>query len=201
MKSQKLLYLHGFNSSPQSHKAQLIQNYMRDHNCEDALLCPQIPEVPQQAKRFLEKLVEKTLMTHRLSFVGSSLGGYYATYLAEKYTGAAALINPSVKPYETLARSFDDNNLGENKFYFQDASWDFDESHIQQLKELEVGNITQLQRYLVLLQTGDETLDYRDAEAKYGDAQCVIEQGGDHAFTDLQRHIPQIMKFCNIRCD
>ena len=196
MKPQKLLYLHGFNSSPQSHKAQLIQNYMHEHKCEDALLCPQIPEVPEQAKHFLEKLVEKTLMTHRLSFVGSSLGGYYATYLAEKYTGAAALINPSVKPFETLAQY-----LGENKFYFQDASWEFDESHIQQLKELEVENITQLQRYLVFLQTGDETLDYREAEAKYGDAQCVIEQGGDHSFTDLQRHIPKIMKFCNIRCD
>ena len=106
MKPQKLLYLHGFNSSPQSHKAQLIQNYMHEHKCEDALLCPQIPEVPEQAKHFLEKLVEKTLMTHRLSFVGSSLGGYYATYLAEKYTGAAALINPSVKPFETLAQYF-----------------------------------------------------------------------------------------------
>ncbi len=174
---------------------------MYEHKCDDALLCPQIPEIPEQAKHFLEKLVEKTLLTHSLSFVGSSLGGYYATYLAEKYTGAAVLINPSVKPFETLARSFDDNNLGDNKFHFQDKSWAFDKSHIKQLKALEIENISQRQRYLVFLQTGDETLDYREAETKYGDAQCVIEQGGDHAFTDLQRHIPEIIKFCHIRCD
>lgn len=196
MKTQKLLYLHGFNSSPQSHKAQLMQQYMREHQCEHALLCPQIPEIPQQAKPFLERLVEKTLMTHRLSFVGSSLGGYYATYLAEKYTGSAVLINPSIKPYVTLEKY-----LGENKFYYADKCWNFDETHIQQLKELDVENVTRLQRYLVLLQTGDETLDYREAVLKFGEDQCIVEQGGDHGFTDFECHISRIMKFCNISCD
>ena len=193
MKKQKLLYLHGFNSSPQSHKAQLVTQYMSDNDCLDQLICPQIPAVPEEAKQFLEHLVEETLENHSLNFVGSSLGGYYATYLAEKYTGSAALINPSVKPYETL-RAY----LGENKFYFDEGVWEFDETHIQQLEVMEVEDITEAERYLVLLQTGDETLDYREAESKYKDSHCIIEQGGDHAFVDLERFIPKIMQFSKI---
>ena len=193
MKTQKLLYLHGFNSSPQSHKAQLVTQYMSDNDCLDQLICPQIPAVPEEARRFLEQLVEETLENHSLNFVGSSLGGYYATYLAEKYSGSAALINPSVKPYETL-RAY----LGENKFYFDEGVWEFDETHIQQLEVMKVGDITEAERYLVLLQTGDETLDYREAESKYKDSHCIIEQGGDHAFVDLERFIPKIMQFSKI---
>ena len=193
MKTQKLLYLHGFNSSPQSHKAQLVTQYMSTNDCLDQLICPQIPAAPEEARLFLVKLVEETLENHQLSFVGSSLGGYYATYLAEKYSGTAVLINPSVKPYETL-RAY----LGENKFYFDEGCWEFDETHIQQLEVMRVDEITQPERYLVLLQTGDETLDYREAELKYQDSHCIIEQGGDHAFVDLERFIPKIMQFSKI---
>lgn len=193
MKSQKLLYLHGFNSSPESHKAQLVSTYMQKMNSTDQLLCPQIPAEPGEARAFLEQLVEETLQNHTLSFVGSSLGGYYAIYLAEKYSGSAVLINPSIRPYETLAAF-----LGENKFYFDEGCWEFNESHIQQLKDMDVEEITAAERYMVLLQTGDETLDYRQAEEKFKGGQCIIEQGGDHAFTDLERHIPTIMQFNKI---
>jgi len=196
MKTRKLLYLHGFNSSPQSHKAQLITRYMNERGCLDLLICPQIPSVPGEARLFLEQLVEETLDKHQFSYAGSSLGGYYATYLAEKYSGSAVLINPSVKPYETLRA-----HLGENKFYFDEGCWEFDESHIQQLTDMDVRSITQAERYLILLQTGDETLDYREAELKYKNAQCIIEQGGNHSFTGLERHIKQIMLFCGIKCN
>ncbi len=170
--------------------------YMREKNTLDLLICPQIPSVPGEAQLFLDKLVEETLEDYSLSFAGSSLGGYYATYLAEKYSGSAVLINPSVKPYETLSAY-----LGENKFYFDDGCWDFNESHIQQLKEMDVATITDAQRYLVLLQTGDETLDYREADSKYKASQCIVEQGGDHAFTGLERYLQQIMQFSQIVCD
>jgi len=192
-KTQKLLYLHGFNSSPQSLKAQQVIQYMSDNHCLDQLLCPQIPAVPEEAKLYLEQLVEETLKSHKLNFVGSSLGGFYATYLAEKYSGSAVLINPSVKPYETLRA-----HLGENKFFFDEGCWEFDESHIQQLETMKVEEITEPQRYLVLLQTGDETLDYREAESKYKDSQCIVEQGGDHSFVDFERFIPKIMQFSKI---
>jgi len=190
---KKLLYLHGFNSSPQSHKAQLILQCMQDLNRQEALICPQIPVVPEEARLFLEQIVEETLSRHTLAFAGSSLGGYYATYLAEKYSGTAVLINPSVKPYETLSAY-----LGENKFYFDDGCWEFNESHIEQLKAMDTDQIADVQRYFVLLQTGDETLDYHQAESKYTGSRCIIEQGGDHAFVGLERHLKQIMQFSGI---
>jgi predicted esterase YcpF (UPF0227 family) len=193
MKRNKLLYLHGFNSSPQSYKAELIADFMKDKKCSDLLICPQIPTIPEEAKHYLEQLVEETLYHHQLSFVGSSLGGYYAIYLAEKYGGSAVLINPSVRPYETLKAY-----LGDNTFYFEDGSWEFEEKHIQQLKDLNVAEITRIERYLVLLQTGDETLDYKEAELKYNESRCIIEQGGDHSFVGLERHLAQIMEFSNI---
>ena len=195
MKAHKLLYLHGFNSSPESHKALLVKQYLREKHCEDVLLCPQIPVIPEDAKIFLERLVDETLKDYSVSFVGSSLGGYYATYLAEKYSGIAVLVNPSVRPYETLAA-----HLGENKFYFEGGSWDFNESHIEQLRAMDVANVTSSERYLVLLQTGDETLDYRQAEKKYKNCQCIIEQGGDHGFAGFERFIPQIMQFSKVEC-
>ena len=196
MTMHKLLYLHGFSSSPQSLKAQLISQYMSDNHCLDQLLCPQIPSVPEEARLFLEQLVEETLENYPLSFAGSSLGGYYATYLAEKYSGSAVLINPSVKPYETLSA-----HLGENKFYFDEGCWEFDESHIQQLEDMKVEKITKPEQYLVLLQTGDEILDYREAELKYKNSQIIIEQGGDHSFVGFERYIPKIMQFGQIQCD
>jgi predicted esterase YcpF (UPF0227 family) len=196
MKTKKLLYLHGFNSSPQSHKAQLVMQYMSEKHCLDLLICPQIPAVPEQARFFLEQLVEETLADYQLSFVGSSLGGYYAIYLAEKYSGTAVLINPSIKPYETLMA-----HLGENKFYFDEGYWEFNESHIQQLKDMDVEKISEADRYFVLLQTGDEILDYREAESKFKNNRCIIEQGGDHGFVGLERHLSQIMQFSKISCD
>ena len=196
MTMHKLLYLHGFNSSPQSHKAQLIMQYMRENNTLDLLICPQIPSVPEKARLLLEQLVVETLENYSLSFAGSSLGGYYATYLAEKYSGSAVLINPSVKPYETLKA-----HLGDNRFYFDEGCWEFDESHIQQLELMKVEKISEPERYLVLLQTGDEILDYREAELKYKNSECIVEQGGDHAFTGLERYLAQIMQFSQIQRD
>ncbi len=196
MKPRKLLYLHGFNSSPESHKALLVSKYLAEKGCSEQLICPQIPAVPGEAREFLEDIVQQTISDYQLNFVGSSLGGYYATYLAEKYSGSAVLINPSVKPYETLKAC-----LGENKFYFDDGCWDFNETHIQQLKEMDVKHISDARRYLVLLQTGDQTLDYRQAEKKYKNSQCIIEQGGDHGFVDLERYLLQIMQFSKIACD
>ena len=168
---------------------------MTDKHCLQQLICPHIPTIPAEAQAFLEQLVEENLIHHQLSYVGSSLGGYYATYLAEKYGGSAVLINPSVKPYQTLRA-----HLGENKFYFDDGCWEFDETHIEQLKKMDTGQITAAERYLVLLQTGDETLDYREAELKYKNSQCIIEQGGNHSFVDLERFISRIIEFSNIKC-
>jgi predicted esterase YcpF (UPF0227 family) len=195
MKKNRLLYLHGFKSSPQSYKAQRLMDYMQAKGCDDLLICPQLPVYPEQARLVMEEIVERALADGTLNIAGSSLGGYYATYLAEKYETNAVLVNPSVKPYETLAAY-----LGENKSYYSDDVWNFDESHIEQLKTMDVDVLAEPARYYVLLQTGDETLDYRQAADKYKQADCIIEQGGDHSFTGFDRYIPKILQFSKIDC-
>jgi len=168
---------------------------MQAKGCEDLLICPQLPVYPEQARLMMEEIVEQALVDGYLNIAGSSLGGYYATYLAEKYETNAVLVNPSVKPYETLAAY-----LGENKSYYSDDVWNFDESHIEQLKTMDVDVLADPARYYVLLQTGDETLDYRQAADKYKQTDCIIEQGGDHSFTGFDRYIPKILQFSKIDC-
>ena len=126
-------------------------------------------------------------------FVGSSLGGYYSAWFAEQYDCPAVLINPSVRPYETLAEY-----IGENENFYTTEKWQFDRSHIQQLLDIDIKNITRPERYLILLQTGDEVLDYRQAEQKYSDCQLQIEEGGDHSFLGFENHLDEILTFAGL---
>lgn len=192
---RKLIYLHGFNSSPQSHKAQCLLRYMRQRGCDSQLLLPRIPPQPDKAIAALAELARQTAEAGEFSVAGSSLGGYYATWLAETWHCPAVLINPSVKPFVTL-----EAYLGENRFYYEDKTWRFEPRHIDQLREIHQPRLHNPQNYLVLLQTGDETLDYREAEEKYREATCIIEAGGSHAFDGFERYLGRLLDFCRMDC-
>ncbi|MGB5279406.1 MAG: YqiA/YcfP family alpha/beta fold hydrolase [Gammaproteobacteria bacterium] len=193
MTRSKILYLHGFKSSPESHKAKLLQAYMRRRDLSDYIEIPQIPPIPVDAIELLRGRAELITRDTGLSLVGSSLGGFYATWLAEKYHCPAVLINPAVKPHELLKQY-----LGENTNYYTAERWVLNESHIRQFSELYIEKITQPQRYLLMLQTGDQTLDYREAKEKYADCPCIIEQGGTHEFEGFERYLDKILSFCNV---
>jgi len=98
----RILYLHGFNSSPESHKARVLQRYMEQSGLDDYIEIPEIPPQPAHAIALLKQRTEALGQLGGVSFVGSSLGGFYATWLAEQYNGAAVLINPAVKPHQLL---------------------------------------------------------------------------------------------------
>jgi predicted esterase YcpF (UPF0227 family) len=193
MNSHKLLYLHGFNSSPESYKARALQAAMQEKGLEQYVEIPEIPPVPARAIEMLVDRVNHSRKSHKVAFAGSSLGGFYATWLAERFGGKAVLINPAVCPHELLEKY-----LGENINYYTSEHWILNESHIQQFRELDVECITQPERYLVMLQTGDETLDYRHAVEKYEGCNIEIEEGGDHAFVDFESHIDSLLRFCEI---
>lgn len=193
MNKTRLIYLHGFNSSPESYKARVLQSFMHERGLAEYLAIPEIPPVPVEAIEMLLNLTQSTKTTNNVAFAGSSLGGFYATWLAERFGSKAVLINPAVRPHVLLEKY-----LGENTNYYTSERWVLDESHIQQFGELEVEYITNPDRYLVMLQTGDETLDYQHAAAKYADCQVVIEQGGDHSFVDFEKHIDKLLGFCEI---
>lgn len=197
MSEVKLIYLHGFNSSPDSFKAQAVKQriinmpFVDEDGLDNFLEIPEIPPVPADAAKMLSTIAEKARENHTVAFAGSSLGGFYATWLAEKYDARAVLINPAVKPYDLLAKY-----LGENINYYTSERWMLEPSHIEQFRELDIDPITRPERYLLMLQKGDEKLDYRQAAKKYRGCPSVIEEGGDHSFVNFENHIDRMLAFC-----
>ncbi len=136
---------------------------------------------------------KQSLTTVDLSLAGSSLGGFYATWLAEQYNCPAVLINPAVNPHVLLEKY-----LGENTNYYTAESWVLKQAHIEQFRKLNIENITNPHRYLLMLQAGDETLDYKQALRKYAGCHSIVEQGGSHEFSGFERYLDKILSFCNV---
>lgn len=166
---------------------------MNSKGLSNRIEIPEIPHAPAEAIELLLHRAEEINKQYALSLVGSSLGGFYATWLAEKYDCPAVLINPAVKPHELLKKY-----LGENTNYYTDESWVLDEEHISQFRELYIEKVSNPQRYLLMLQAGDETLDYREALEKYSASPTVVEEGGSHEFSGFERHLDKILDFCNV---
>lgn len=186
-----LIYIHGFNSSARSFKAGLLRDRMVQIGLGADYACPELAHRPQQAIAQLETLIAGSPRA-ATALVGSSLGGFYATWLAEKYRLKAVLVNPAVRPYELLH-----DYLGPQKNLYTGTEYEFTEQHLAELRELEVGTITP-ERYLLLVQTGDEVLDYRHAVEKYRGAQQVVIEGGDHGFSNFADYLDTVLEFCGI---
>src|SRR5574340_110210 len=168
-----IVYLHGFKSTPASGKARLLGEHMTRIGRQADYLCPALPNSPREAIA----QVEAALASHAgpVTLVGSSLGGFYATHLAEKHGWKAVLVNPAVHAHLLLHSA-----LGPQTNWHSGEKWELTEAHLAELAALDVPTISQPERYLLLAQTGDEVLDYRDAVAYYKGARQIIEEGGDH---------------------
>ncbi len=150
---------------------------------------PQLAHYPKDAEAIIEQLIVKH-KGKKLRFIGSSLGGFLSTFMVEKYSGKAVLINPAVRPFELLV-----DFLGEHINPYTQQSFSLENKHIDELRQLDTPTLKPKSDYWVLLQTADETLDYRQAETKYQDYKLSIEQGGDHSFQGFQRFLPDIFRF------
>lgn len=188
-----LLYIHGFNSSPLSHKAQVMSEYCKNHRPDIKVVVPKLPSFPAQAAQHLLDVVNQYKDDYQIGLVGSSLGGYLSTWLNAKFGFRAVLVNPAVKPYELLA-SF----LGEQENPYTQERYVLDESHIQELIALDVHELQSPQDFWLLQQTEDEVLDYRQAVEKYADSKQTVEKGGDHSFIDFERYPAQIIEFLDL---
>ncbi|GAB2685735.1 YqiA/YcfP family alpha/beta fold hydrolase [Aliiglaciecola aliphaticivorans] len=184
-----LIYIHGFMSSPQSVKAQQTIDYVVEYHPDLTVEVPQVPNYPLDAAQMLESLAGK-YEGKSLRFIGSSMGGFMSTYLVEKFGGKAVLINPAVRPFELL-----EGFLGTHVNPYTNQEFTLQGTHIQQLLDLNTPELSDPQAYWALLQTDDETLDYRQAEQKYANSRLTIEQGGDHSFQNYADHLPDIFKF------
>lgn len=186
-----LFYIHGFNSSPQSAKARVLGDAVQGH-ARIRYHVPALPYDPQQAIAILRQAIE-TCLPEQVGLVGSSMGGFYGTCMAEQYDLPLVLINPAVRPYELLK-----DYLGENHNIYTGEKYIFTEEHIRQLQALDVDPITRPERYLLLTQTGDEVLDYRQGVEKYAGCRQIVEPGGSHGFDHFEQHIATIFAFFGI---
>jgi len=184
-----LIYVHGFNSSPASSKAQLLKARMEALGRGAEFAAPALPHSPAQAAALLDALA---VQHPDAVLVGSSLGGYYATYLAEKHGLQAVLLNPAVRPYEFLA-----SLVGRQKNFHTGEEHDFTAQHIAELRALEVDSITPA-RYLLLAASGDEVLDYRAAVGRYRGCRQIVIEGSDHGLSDFADYLEKVLEFCGV---
>ena len=191
-----VLYLHGFLSSPKSVKAQHTHAFFQQHFPNVELVVPQLSNYPSKVAEQLNTLLEEKpqLLAGGLKVIGSSMGGFLSTWLVEKHGGKAVIVNPAVKPYELL-RGY----LGEHVNPYSGESFTLVENDMTFLKAMDTPVLKAPERYHVLLQTGDETLDYRQAQTKYRESSLVIEMGGDHSFVDYEQHLPDIVAFLGVQ--
>ncbi|HKE39273.1 MAG TPA: YqiA/YcfP family alpha/beta fold hydrolase [Patescibacteria group bacterium] len=186
-----IVYLHGLNSSPQSVKARALGDAIGalPDSKRPLYFVPQLAHRPDVAMREVRAWIEAHDPTS-IALVGSSLGGFYATHLAERYGVRAVLINPAVRPYENLVPY-----LGRQRNLYTGEEYELTRKHFAELQALKVDRIMRPDRYFLLVQTGDEILDWREAVTFYGSAWQSVQSGGDHAFRNFEEQIPAILRF------
>jgi predicted esterase YcpF (UPF0227 family) len=189
-----IVYLHGFRSSPASAKASQLRAAVDalPASVRPALEIPALVAAPGAAIAQAGALVGRYPAAN-LTIVGSSLGGYYATHLAERYGTRAALVNPAVRPYDDLAPY-----VGVQTNLHTGAAFEVTPAHFDELRALRVARITDPGRYLLMVETGDEVLDYAEAVAFYAGAWQFVRGGGDHAFRDFAAQLPALLRFAGV---
>lgn len=188
-----LLYLHGFRSSPQSIKAQIMGSHVQSQHPQVTWWCPQLPASPRQAIDLLLRGVADW-PPGQMAVMGSSLGGFYAAWLSAHLGCPAVLINPAVYPARDLAR-----HMGEHPVW-QDPrqSIFFGPAHVQELAQLEAQAPSLNPSTLALIAQGDEVLDWREMLQRHQAGQVRLIEGSDHALSDFEHHLPQILEFLQL---
>ncbi|MFS2032700.1 YqiA/YcfP family alpha/beta fold hydrolase [Polaromonas sp. CT11-55] len=194
MRTTHLLYLHGFRSSPHSMKAQKMAAIVRQRHPAVHWWCPQLPPSPEAALRGVMDEIAgwpRQAGYQSLAVVGSSLGGFYATAVAERMGCKAVLLNPAVEPARDLARY-----IGEQTAWHDpDQHFFFEPRFVDELKAQHAGPLKTPEDYLAIIAKGDEVLDWREMAARYAGSRLRILEGGDHALSDFDTHVPEILDF------
>ena len=173
-------------------KARLVGERMAALGMANQLVSPQLPASPTAAMELALSLIEG-VPANELSIVGSSLGGYYATWLAERVGCRAVLLNPAIVPLQDL-----DQHVGVTTQYHSDEPFEFKREYIDELRALAVDRITHPERYFLIAATGDEVLDYRDMVAHYAGARQHVIDGSDHAISEFPDYLDAVLAFCGV---
>lgn len=188
-----VIYIHGFLSSPLSAKAQEVRRFLQQNALDIEVITPDLSNYPLEAYQQLQQLIDEQ-PARKIGLIGSSLGGFMATTLAERNGLRAVLVNPAVHPYKLMA-----GFLGEHVNPYTHVPFLLEECHVEELRELEVQSFSQPDNIQVLLQTGDETLDYRQAVSYYQGCSQLVEEGGDHSFQHFDQHLTAVLEFLDLK--
>ncbi|NYT63451.1 alpha/beta hydrolase fold domain-containing protein [Alcaligenaceae bacterium] len=191
-----ILYLHGFRSSPQSYKAMLLAQAMQERGLAEQWVCPQLPASPQRAIALCNHLIEQAIEDqglkpeHDLVIIGSSLGGYYAATLAERWKCRAVVLNPAVYAARDLA-----TQVGEHRLYHSDDAFVFLPEYVDELAEMAAGKPARPERYYLLAAKGDEVLDWQEMADWFAGSQGHLLEGGDHGLSGFEQWLPEVLEF------
>ncbi len=188
-----LLYLHGFRSSPQSSKARVMAAWVQRHRPDLAWWCPQLPPSPQDAMQMLFDGIAQW-SAQRTAVIGSSLGGFYATALAERLGCRAVVLNPAIDPARDLAKY-----IGETTAWHSDERFFFRPEFIDELRAIAPASLTRPERYFAVIAKGDEVLDWREMSARYKGCRIRLLEGSDHALSDFEKEdLPEVLDFLGL---
>lgn len=186
-----ILYLHGFRSSPHSFKARVIAQRLQALGRGDEYFCPQLSASPREAvAQALD--IAKDFLPEQVTLIGSSLGGFYATWIAQRIGCRAVLLNPAIKPPRDLEKY-----VGVTTAFHSDAPFEFKRDYIDELKSFAIEKITQPQRYFLIAAQGDEVLDWREMTEHYAGALQHVLDGSDHALSDFDAYVDEVLTFCD----
>ncbi|HSV34423.1 MAG TPA: YqiA/YcfP family alpha/beta fold hydrolase [Ramlibacter sp.] len=188
-----LLYLHGFRSSPQSTKARRMAEWVSERHPGVTWWCPQLPPSPQAA---MDNVMQGIAGWPRgaMAVIGSSLGGFYATDVAEATGCKAVLLNPAVHPARDLA-----GHIGEQTAWHAPGErFFFAPEFVEELRVLERGPVACPDNYFAVIAKGDEVLDWREMTGRYPGARIKLLEGGDHALSDFEQHLGEVVAFLDL---
>jgi len=187
-----LLYLHGFRSSPQSTKARLVATWVSRHRPDVVWACPPLAPSPLEAIADLETLIDDW-PRERMAVIGSSLGGFYATVVAERTGCRGVVLNPAVDPARDLA-----GFIGEQKAWHDGAHFFFRAEYIDALRALSPPCLSRPGRYLAVIAKGDEVLSWREMSERYAGCRMRLIEGSDHALSDFDAYLPEVVAFLGL---
>lgn len=187
-----ILYLHGFRSSPLSFKTSLLAERMHQLGRGDEYVCPQLPASPREAVALAMNIV-RNVDPSTLTLIGSSLGGYYATWMAEQLGCRAVMLNPAVHAARDLA-----SQVGVKTQYHSNEPFEFKAEYVDELQVLAIDRITEPERYFLIAATGDELLDWREMVAQFAGARQKVIDGSDHGLTGFDAYADEVLAFCGV---
>jgi uncharacterized protein len=188
-----LLYLHGFRSSPQSNKARKVAARVRQFHAQVLWWCPQLPASPRAAMDLVMRGTDDW-PAGSMAVVGSSLGGFYATCVAQARNCRAVLLNPAVNPARDLAGQIGEQTAWHNP----DEHFHFEPKFVDELRELEAGPVNHPENFFAVIAKGDEVLDWREMSGRYPGAKIKLLEGSDHALSDFDAHIDEVFDFLEL---